>query len=138
MSRAPSKPVARLLRRDEFVLIEPGTNVVALGRPLEANLTLVTCCTDTGAHDIETERPALIAKMKNLTVDNAVVSLNCKAVRLGQIGDMDPGPSSITIAAENRVALFRHRKPVRADAVETIVPKHEARSQNNGADIAGC
>src|SRR5713226_329544 len=48
---------------------------------------------------------------------------------------MDPGPSSFAITAEDRVALFCHGKPVRADAVETVVPEHEARSQNNSADV---
>ena len=102
---APSEPFASLPRRDELVLIEPGADVVALHRPLETNVTRVARRIETGAHDVETARPAFIGKMKDLAADNAFVCLDNKAVCFGQIGDMDPGPASFTIAAEDRVAL---------------------------------
>src|SRR6185437_1778261 len=56
VARTPPQPVARLLRGHEFVLVEPGADIVALGRPLAADLTGVARRSDAGAHDIEAAR----------------------------------------------------------------------------------
>src|SRR5712692_3754870 len=83
VSRTPSESFARLLRRDELVLVKPGADVVALHRPLESNVTLVTRCIETGAHDVETARPAFIAEVKDLSFDDGFVRLDDKAVCFG-------------------------------------------------------
>jgi hypothetical protein len=116
-------------------LVKPATYVVAFGRSLKSNFTLIIRRVETCAHNIETERPELIAKVKDLAIDDIFIRLYREPVCFGQICDMDPGPPSFTIAAEDRLALFRHREPIRADAVETIVPEHEARSEDDRADV---
>src|SRR5579862_4768171 len=68
--RAPPEPFARLLRRDKLVLVKPATYVVAFGRSLKSNFTLIIRRVETCAHNIETERPELIAKVKDLAIDD--------------------------------------------------------------------
>src|SRR5687767_9246622 len=108
MPRAPSQPFAGLLRRDELVLIEPGADVVALLRSLEADFILVTSGIGAGAHDIDAEWPAFVGKMKYLAFDGAVVGLDHKAIGFGQVRNMNPGPASLAVAAEDKIAFLRH------------------------------
>src|SRR5690242_21905873 len=71
--RLPSEPFARLLRGDEFVLIEPHADVVAAQRDIEAKLALIACGIEAGAHDVDRTRPVLIAEMENLAAHCRVV-----------------------------------------------------------------
>src|SRR5579863_4015427 len=106
MTRAPAEAVARLLRGHELVLVEPGADIVALRRSFAASLAGITGCGDASAHDVEDVRTQFVSDMKDLAGDGTVIGLGREPIGFGEIGNMDPRPATLQVAAEHDLVRF--------------------------------
>src|SRR5579884_534055 len=121
MPRRPAEHTVCLIGRDEFVLIEPGADVVAFLGTFEPNIALKTRGGQTCAHDLDTLGAMGVGEMEDLPF-NAFFRFDRETIRFGKIVDVNPRPASFRISPKDGIPCGRHREQVGAYAVVTVVP----------------
>src|SRR3954467_7164701 len=89
MTRPPAQALLRLFCRDEFVLVEPGADIVALLGTLEADLLAGARGRDAGTHHLGGGGTEIVGEMEDLTGDICSRPFRHQPIGFRKIRNMD-------------------------------------------------